>query len=135
MLSNRGDAEDAAQRALVKLFQNAASFDREGDVVSWALAIATWESRTMRRSRRTSEEMPVNLAASGISPEDDTAKRELEAEATRLMGTLSTSDRDTLAQAFSPDSSISMASTAFRKRKERALDRLRARWRKHHGPQ
>ena len=132
LLSNRVEAEDTAQRALMKLFEKADSFDADGDVVSWALAIAAWESRTVRKGRRPSAALPEDLAGSQ-SPEDDFFRRELEAEAARLLGDLSTADRETIAEAFGPNPTGAMASAAFRKRKERALKRLQLAWRKRHG--
>ncbi len=133
LLGNRTEAEDAAQRALVKLFQGAAGFDPEGDVVSWALTIATWECRTLRRRARRVDELAENVRSPAHTPEDDVMRRELEAEAVRLVGALSPLDRETLAMAFAPDPSSAMASVAFRKRKERALVRLRVLWRNRHG--
>src|SRR3954467_10338343 len=51
MLGDRALAEDCAQDALVKLFGQLDRFDRERDALTWALAIATWEARTVRRRR------------------------------------------------------------------------------------
>ncbi len=132
LLSGRSEAEDAAQRALVKLFANASNFDSERDVLSWAFAIAGWECRTLRRSRRSTEALPVGLAGGG-SPEETVMQRELEVEAARLIGELSPIDREALLEAFGPDPSAAMESAAFRKRKERALRRLRLAWRSRHG--
>jgi DNA-directed RNA polymerase specialized sigma24 family protein len=51
VLPVRADAEDAAQRALLKLFDRIADLDRDRDGVAWAITIASYEVLTIRRTR------------------------------------------------------------------------------------
>jgi RNA polymerase sigma factor (sigma-70 family) len=122
------DAEDAAQAALEKVFARACSFDRTRDGLTWALAIASWEVRTLRTRARRSKTAPLEhepLDDAG-SPEDEAITRELEAAIVAVIGTLSERDRMTLHEAGS--------GPTFRKRKERAITRLRDAWRRLYGP-
>jgi DNA-directed RNA polymerase specialized sigma24 family protein len=43
------DVEDAAQAALLRLFERASEFDPACDAVAWAIGLAMWEIRTVRR--------------------------------------------------------------------------------------
>jgi RNA polymerase sigma-70 factor (ECF subfamily) len=52
-----GEAEDAAQEALLRVFARASAFDSSRDALSWILGIAAWEIRTAKqRERRRREE-------------------------------------------------------------------------------
>jgi RNA polymerase sigma-70 factor, ECF subfamily len=42
MLRDVADSEDAAQRALIRLFEQASHYDLERDGLTWALEIALW---------------------------------------------------------------------------------------------
>lgn len=122
------DAEDAAQLALEKVLARACMFDRARDALTWALAIASWEVRTLRtRARRGKTTVladdPVDTAG---SPEDEAISRELEAALVAVLGTLSERDRETLREAGT--------GPTFRKRKERAIARLCDAWRRLYGP-
>jgi len=136
--ANAHDAEDAAQTALMKVFSHAAEFDPERDALSWALGIVAYECRTLRRKAQRSKERPED--AEGLShiedgresPEDQMIARDLEAAALEAMGVLRPSDMETLRLVLAgerPD----IAQSTFRKRVERALDRLRAAWKAKHG--
>src|SRR5439155_540588 len=45
------DGEDAAQAALLRVFSRAGEYDADRDALAWALGIAAWECRTLRRQR------------------------------------------------------------------------------------
>ena len=133
------DGEDAAQEAIVKLFARAASFDPGRDGLAWALAIATWECRTIRRRtgrrREAALEAVAELAADGDS-EAALAARELAAAAREALAELDPRDAATVIAALSDDPAARPAAVApatFRKRLERALTRLRNVWRSRHG--
>src|SRR5262245_4702265 len=57
LLSDSPAAEDAAQRAITRVFEQASRFDLERDGLAWALEIALWECRTERRRRFRSREV------------------------------------------------------------------------------
>ena len=132
------DAEDAAQQALLNVFSRASEFDPGRDALSWALGIAAYETRTLRRKRlRRREEAPAEglveaRPAEGPDPEEATLARDLAAALEGTLGELRPSDVATLV-AFAHGARPALAPATFRKRVERALERLRAVWREKHG--
>jgi DNA-directed RNA polymerase specialized sigma24 family protein len=48
-LMQRADAEDVAQRAILKVFDRIVDLDRERDGVAWAMTITAFEVLTMRK--------------------------------------------------------------------------------------
>lgn len=138
MLRDGPDAEDAAQQALLKVFDRASTFEPEADALTWALAIAAWECRTVRRRRSRSREAPdehaTAVAADAPTPEDAVIARELEDAAREVLGTLSETDRATLlSTVLERGGDPSVSGAAFRKRRERAWARLREAWRRIYG--
>ena len=125
------DAEDATQLALEKVFARASSFDRERDALTWALSIAAWEVRTVCTRHRRARISDVDAEPiEGVTPEHAIIRRDLEHALSEALGTLSASDRETIAAILDETGE----GATFRKRKERALTRLRAAWRKLYGP-
>ncbi len=130
------DAEDAAQQALVNLFSRASEFERERDAVSWALGIAAYEIRTLRRKRqRRREEVDedgIEARPDGApTPEEAVLAGELAAVLEGTLSALRPGDAATLV-AFAHGERPDVAPATFRKRVERALARLRAVWREKH---
>jgi RNA polymerase sigma-70 factor (ECF subfamily) len=130
------DGEDAAQAAVLKVFSRASEYDPERDALVWALGIAAWECRTIRRKRERRREEPalalaqVPSAAQG-TPEDEIVDRDLRAAAAEVLGTLRPLDVETIAAAAGGQAAASGAT--FRKRLERAVSRFRLAWRARHG--
>ncbi len=126
MLKNDADAKDAAQQSMEKILSRASSYDASRPAMPWALAIAAWECRTLRQTRRrrreTSDELVNEPATSGA--EDEIALRDLTKAAVEALGQLSDSDKETLTATFWEESGSASGAT-FRKRRERALGRLR----------
>jgi RNA polymerase sigma-70 factor (ECF subfamily) len=125
------DAEDAAQQALLKVFDQAATFERERDALTWSLSIAAWEIRTIRKRQARSktstlEEHPLPSIVD--DPEELTAERQIVEAARQVLGQLSELDQQTLLATFNEESTGAVASATFRKRRERALLRLREAW-------
>ena len=131
---DRADAEDAAQQALLKVFEHAYRYDPGQDVAAWALAITANECHTLRRKRRTEplDEASDTLPAHGASPEIAVIERDMIQLATEALGTLRAEDSATLSAAWRGERPP-IAPTAFRKRVQRATERLRAAWRSRHG--
>ena len=129
-------AQDAAQAALMKLLLHAAEFQPERDAVSWALGFAAFECLSLRnRSRRRQEagaEGLATVAGSDPSPEEAVIREDLRAAATEVLGSLRPVDAETLDLAFAGPRRAG-SGPAFRKRLQRALERLRAAWRHTHG--
>lgn len=125
MLKNEADAADAAQQALEKVLTRCGDYDRKRPALPWALAIAAWECRTLARKRSRRRELPEEQAPelSGGS-EDDVAERELTHAAIDALGELSPQDREALLATFWEEAT-NVAGATLRKRRERALKRLR----------
>jgi RNA polymerase sigma factor (sigma-70 family) len=128
-------AEDCAQEALVRLFGQLSSYDRERDALTWALTHVVWQARTARRKRERRHE--VREAATydvidGVSLVED---RELVRAALATLESLPAHDIEVITAALTDDDELrrSIAPTTFRKRLERAFGRLRTSWRSRHG--
>jgi RNA polymerase sigma-70 factor (ECF subfamily) len=130
------DGEDAAQAALLRVFSRASEYDPSRDALAWALGIAAWECRTLRRKRQRRREEPepaegLALADAGPTPEETAVDRDLLAAAAEVLGTLRPMDAETLA-ALAGGRRPALGAT-FRKRLARALARFRVAWRTKHG--
>jgi RNA polymerase sigma-70 factor, ECF subfamily len=125
MLKNDADAADAAQQALEKVLTRCGDYDRTRPALPWALAIAAWECRTFARTRSRRREIPEELAPElGSGSEEDLAERELMQAAVHALGELSRLDREALVTTFWEEAT-SIKGATLRKRRERALKRLR----------
>ena len=129
------DAEDAAQRALIALFARAAQFDPERDAVAWAVGLALWEIRSLRRQRwrrrdATGETELDDRAAAAVSPEEAAIAADLYAALGRTLHALAPADVEVLLRDARDER---LLGAGFRKRLQRARERLRAAWRERHG--
>lgn len=136
MLHDRDLAQDAAQTALLKLLLHATEFRPDRDVVAWALGFASFECLSVRnRSARHREQREDAVLAAVVaghpSPEEATIETDLRAAAVEVLGALRPQDVETIDLALSGPRPAS--SPAFRKRLQRALERLRVAWRHTHG--
>ena len=131
---NAADAEDAAQHALLKVFEHAHRYDPEQDAAAWALAITANECNAARRKRRAEplDGADRSLTSTAADPETAAVTRDLIAAATEALGSLRSEDAATLAAAWGGERP-EIAPAAFRKRVQRATARLRAAWRSRHG--
>lgn len=127
------DGEDAAQAALLRVFSRASEYDRSRDALAWALGIAAWECRTLRRKRGRSRETPGATAELSLSrtPEDEVIDRDLRDAAAEVLGTMRPIDVETIAALAGGTRAVQGAT--FRKRLSRALARFRVAWRTRHG--
>lgn len=134
-LANEADADDAAQVALQKLFGQASSYDRQTPAVAWALTIAAWECRTIRRRGQRARVVALDDASgapsSGPSPEELVVQRDLEAAVHAAFEQLAGADQEALRRAL--DEVRGVGSALDRKRKQRALHRLRDVFRRIYG--
>jgi RNA polymerase sigma factor (sigma-70 family) len=128
------DAEDLAQQTLLKIFFRISDFDTSRDGVAWAFGIAMYEVRTLRRKRGRRREVVADAAPTAIdtapSPEGLLIDTDLTRALAAALGGLTDADRAVLSQDAGPPLLVSTA--AWRKRRQRALDRLRAIWRSGH---
>jgi DNA-directed RNA polymerase specialized sigma24 family protein len=129
-------AQDAAQAALMKLFLHATEFRADGDALVWALRFAAFECRTtrnrsLRRREESDETRLLAIAGGGLSPEDTSVEADLRSAALEVLGSLRPHDAETIQLALAGERPA--GSPAFRKRLQRALERLRTAWRQTHG--
>ena len=139
-LGNDEDAKDATQNALCTLMREVARFDASRSGLGWALALVTWECRTIRRKqhrrRETAFEGPQSVAVDG--GEDRGLSNQLGVDAPglarlehaedvgRVMAALvqlTVDDQETLRALLD---GAPAGAPVERKRRQRALDRLRA---------
>jgi RNA polymerase sigma factor (sigma-70 family) len=135
LLGNAHDADDAAQRTLEKIFTQATDFDQSRSVSAWALTIAVWECRTIRRqtTRRRADPIPTELPHEQPSPEQAVEHAQLMNALHAALVELSETDQAVLQSVLAADdSSAKSASSAFRKQKQRALARLKQAFWRHH---
>jgi RNA polymerase sigma-70 factor (ECF subfamily) len=126
ILKSDADAKDAAQESMEKILARASSYDPTRPAMPWALAIAAWECRTLlqrRRRRRETSETSVKEPGS-LGGEEEMAKRDLVQAALDALGRLSEADKETLMATFGEQSTDAQGAT-LRKRRERAIVRLR----------
>jgi len=135
LLEHAGDAEDAAQRALEKVLTRASDYDPTRPALSWALAIAAWECRTTLRSRKRRGELGdatlEQMADRRPDPDRELEQRELEQAALSALGELSHADRAALVAAYWEEAPA--GEPAARKRRQRAVERLRLAFRRLYG--
>lgn len=126
LLQNDADAADAAQQAMEKVLTRASDYDPARPALPWALAIASWECRTIQRKRSRRKEVAgeASLLPLPDPAVPDLEQRDLERAAFEAMGTLSDVDRETLVSTYF-DEAASASGATLRKRRERALGRLR----------
>jgi DNA-directed RNA polymerase specialized sigma24 family protein len=128
------DGEDAAQAALLRVFSRAGEYDSGRDALTWALGIAAWECRTLRRKRERRREEPIDPHEQPDrqpDPEAALIDRDLRAAAESVLGTLRPMDVQTIAALTGGPRAVQGA--AFRKRMQRAIERFRLAWRARHG--
>ncbi|MEM6533910.1 MAG: sigma-70 family RNA polymerase sigma factor [Myxococcota bacterium] len=122
------EAEDATQEVVIRLFQQASDYRPGEPVLAWALAVARWECRTRLRKRGRSRE-EVGIVRDPSCSSDSDAKL-MHAAAVSALESLSPSDQGIIFAALADEHP---RTPRFRKQKQRALERLRAVWRRRHG--
>lgn len=129
-----GDIDDAVQLSLEKVFSRARDYDVERPLLPWVCALSAWECQTLRtRRRRTREDASVDeidSASRERTPEQAAIDRQLIEAASRALGDLSESDQQVLRDAYWEQET---GGSAFRKRKQRALQRIREAMRRIYG--
>ena len=129
-LHNEADASDAAQQALTKLFAGLARFDPDRSALGWALALVTWECRTIRqqRRRRRVDDGTDLDAVVGADHVDEAVFARIDhardvADIASAFVVLDAADQQTLADFLD---GAPAGTPRDRKRRQRAIDRLRA---------
>ncbi|MGB5809207.1 MAG: sigma-70 family RNA polymerase sigma factor [Polyangiales bacterium] len=133
-VGDEAEAEDLAQRALIKMFEQAHDYDRDKRAKTWALTIAAWECRTYRRKRqRTAKNIDTmthtQTRDSSPNVEQEAWKRQAVDALEGIVGSMSESDQQALTDSFVKG----LSEPSHRKRKQRVLARLRRRWKEIYG--
>ena len=130
-MSGHPDAEDLAQQTLLKIFFRISDFDTRRDGVAWAFGIAIYEVRTLRRKWQRRREVSADAAGpardQGPTPEAMLIESDLRRALAKSFGELTEADRAALLPEGAIELTVSAA--ALRKRRQRALARLRSIWR------
>jgi RNA polymerase sigma-70 factor (ECF subfamily) len=138
-LGSCADADDAAQQAMEKVFAEAGRYDRTRRALPWVITIAVWECRSVRRRRQRGRTVSLDAAeharSPSVSPEEAAVDRDLLDGALVAFEGLAASDRDVLRLAFEQEieAPIAVSGATLRKRRQRALGKLRDGWRKLYG--
>jgi RNA polymerase sigma-70 factor (ECF subfamily) len=122
------DAEDCAQKTIMKLFEEISAYDDQRSPLAWAYAIAAWECRSARKARGRSREDHVDVEPE--APADDLEERDRVRRALELVNSLPEQDR----RAFEAEMNDMASSATHRQRRRRMWERLRVAWRKLYGP-
>jgi RNA polymerase sigma-70 factor (ECF subfamily) len=131
------DAEDVAQEVFFKICARIADFERERDGLSWAFGIASYEIMTQRRRSKRRREVWDEASLVGqldgsASQEEVLLQREVIAAFQHAVGALTEDDLQALGLAPRCDVS-GVPNATLRKRRQRALERLRGLWRTIYG--
>jgi RNA polymerase sigma-70 factor, ECF subfamily len=130
------DAEDAAQAALMKVFSRAHQYDKGRDALPWILTFAAFECKTVRQRARRRREDFIGESAGELgfsaSAQDEYLEADLRARLEGVIARLKPSDQETLLSILNGTQRPAVAPATFRKRLERALDRVRSIWRAEH---
>lgn len=126
------DAEDVAQEAFLRICSRIADFDRTRDGLSWAFGIAKYEVMTQRQRRRRHREVsaPLELAlVQDPQPSQEAAllERDLLLALEQALGSLTQEDRKLF------NTGVQAQAATVRKRRQRAIERLRSVWRRLYG--
>lgn len=129
------DAEDVAQRTLLKVFARISKFDTTRDGVAWVFGIATFEVKTLRRQgqrrRETTPDEVLDRHDLARNPEAVAIDNDLRDALAEVLGALTAAERAALID-DGPGPSSGLSPAAWRKRRQRALERLRTVWRRRH---
>jgi len=131
------DAEDIAQEVFYRICSRIPDFDPSRDGLSWAFGIARYEIMTHRRRRQRRREVHDETLLPGAehpapSQEELMLERELAGMLESTLGALTEDDRRSLGL-IGPVVVDGLGGATLRKRKQRALDRLRDLWRSLYG--
>lgn len=126
-LGNDADAHDAAQAALMKLFAEASRYDPQRSALGWALALVTWECRTVQQQRRRRRvDDGADLDTIATAPTSTIERLDKAADVARVAAAfiqLDAADQATLQRLLDGEAA---GEPRERKRRQRALERLRA---------
>jgi RNA polymerase sigma-70 factor, ECF subfamily len=133
-LGSTPEAEDVAQHALMKVFSRATEFRADGDALSWILGITSYEcktarNKTLRRREEFDKDETIEQAALGVpTAEEQLLHRDMDRGLEEVLHELSPQERETILIAIHDLERPNIPAATFRKRLQRAMDRLREKW-------
>jgi RNA polymerase sigma factor (sigma-70 family) len=133
VLKSDHDADDVAQRVMLALFSRANEYDRKRDALAWSLGIASWECRRLLRTSMRRREVTLeqdDRFDNGPSPEEALVDAEIRRALLDALGELSVEERHALGIEQLDET---VAPATVRKRRQRALARLRSAWSRNDG--
>jgi RNA polymerase sigma factor (sigma-70 family) len=133
-LAHEQDAEDVAQNVFVRLCTRITEFDRQRDGLSWAFGIASYEVMSQRRRKTRRREVPDGalqaLPDETTSVDEILVRAELLQALDQALGELTPHDCELLEGVMA---NAEVSGPTLRKRRQRALGRLRLAWRTLYG--
>jgi DNA-directed RNA polymerase specialized sigma24 family protein len=112
---------------MLKLFAEAPRYDPARDAFHWALTITGWEIRSAMTRARRNRSVPLDAAyeqtGAHSSPEEDAIQKDNVERLREAIALLSPPDRLVIEQVLAESHP---SDATFRKRRERAMTRLRA---------
>lgn len=139
LLGDAVEADDAAQAAMLKVFERASTFRAGAEAMTWILTLTAYECRTLRqrtRRRRIDSDSAAFLATvphNGRTPEQTALSHDLKQRVRDLLVDLSDLDRDAILTILDDGDRPEVAGPTFRKRLQRAMGRLKKAWETEHG--
>ena len=128
------EADDVTQAALLKLVAGASRYDPARGAYAWALTLTSWELRSAQTRARRDRSAPLDGAlghpSGGASPEDHAIQASELQHLRDAVALLAPADREVIEQVLAESHP---SDATFRKRRERAMTRLRAFLKEIHG--
>ncbi len=132
------DAEDIAQQALMKVFSRSQEFEKGRDALSWILGVTAFECRTLRQKYRRRKERLSHIeefdqmAATDHAAEESLIKKNLISTIQEIISELSPQDQESILASLENIKKPEHSGATYRKRLQRAMDRLKEKWRDRH---
>ena len=134
LLGNPVDADDAAQAAMLKVFERATTYRQGSEAMTWILTIAAYECRTIHqrtRRRKVDADSDARLATAihaGVAPDQELISADTTAKVRDLLDGLSENDRSAILDILDDRDRPDIDGATFRKRLQRALVRFKKAW-------
>lgn len=138
VLNGAPESDDVSQQALFKVFQQASNYRMGTDALAWILVITSFECKTVKTKARRrkedygSEDILDFQASTTEGPEQTLLTKSIDEAIQDALNDLKPEDQETIKIAIHELQRPEVPAATFRKRLERAFDRLRDQWRDHY---
>lgn len=135
-LNDQNDVEDVVQQILFKVFSRVMDFDSSKDGLPWILAIAhyeilTFRKKTIRRAEKSIEQSHEIKSTTDI--ENEAIEKSLIQSVNELLKEMESKDREVILAKMHDYSLEGINPATYRKRLQRAFEKLRSRWDEKYG--